>query len=423
MIKISDKHSCCGCWSCQQRCPKHCITMREDEEGFLYPFVDMSECIDCGLCEKSCPIINRGENVEPLKVIAAKNPDEEERMKSSSGGMFILLAREVIEKGGIVFGAVWDDKWEVKISCAETMEEVYPMLGSKYLQARVETAYKDAETYLKAGKRVLFSGSPCQIAGLHSFLRKDYPNLLTVDFLCHGAPSPGVWRRYLKEFMRKNTAVKAVDGKNTVSQSLNCMSSIEDIKFRDKRLGWKKFSFAVLKKSASKADKNSVSLSYPFNEDPYMRGFLSDIYLRPSCYGCVSKNGVSHSDITIADFWGINRIMPDYDDDKGVSLVLINTNRGGQIINMLTLDMRQSNLSDARATNGGFNDHLQPHPKRTEFYRRFTKGDESVEKIVTSLLRVPLRTKVTRKTKRLIKQLAKKVLPGSMIKQLKKLKA
>lgn len=395
--------------------------MREDEEGFLYPFVDMSECIDCGLCEKSCPIINRGENVEPLKVIAAKNPDEEERMRSSSGGMFILLAREVIDKGGIVFGAVWDDKWEVKISCAETMEEVYPMLGSKYLQARVETAYKDAETYLKAGKKLLFTGSPCQIAGLHSFLRKDYPNLLTVDFLCHGAPSPGVWRRYLSELMRKNTAVKAVVGKNTVSQSLNCMSSIEDIKFRDKRLGWKKFSFTVLKKSASKADKNSVSLSYPFNEDPYMKGFLSNIYLRPSCYGCVSKNGVSHSDITIADFWGINRIMPDYDDDKGVSLVLINTNRGGQIIDMLTLDMRQSNLSDARATNGGFNDHLQPHPKRTEFYRRFTKGDESVEKIVMSLLRISLRTRAIRMIKRKIKLVAKKVLPASVINYMKKI--
>ena len=312
MIHVTDKHQCCGCGACVQRCPKQCISMKEDHEGFLYPVADESVCIDCELCDKSCPIQNKAEAIEPQRVLAAKNKNEADRLQSSSGGVFIALAQDVIERGGVVFGAVWDDKWEVKITYAETMEGVYPMMGSKYLQARTERAYAEAERFLKAGREVLFTGAPCQIAGLHCFLRKEYENLLTVDFLCHGAPSPGVWRRYLKELMRGNT----------VSQSPNYMSPIEDIKFRDKRLGWGKYSFTVLKKPAP--------LSCPFNEDAFMRGFLANIYLRPSCYGCASKNGVSHSDLTIGDFWGINRIMPDFDDDKGVSVVMINTIGGGQ---------------------------------------------------------------------------------------------
>ena len=214
--------------------------------------------------------------------------------------------------------------------------------------------------------------------------------------------------------MRKNTAVKAVVGKNTVSQSLNCMSSIEDIKFRDKRLGWKKYSFAVLKKSASKADKNSVSLSYPFNEDPYMKGFLSDIYLRPSCFGCACKNGVSHSDLTIGDFWGIDRIMPDFDDDKGVSVVMINTIGGGRMFDKLGFETRDVALSVARQYNGGFNDKLSPHPMRALFFRRYEKGDRTIERIVCSILNAPLHRRAIGKVRR--------VLPNGVIAILRKIK-
>lgn len=257
MIDITDKQSCCGCSSCVQKCPRQCISLHEDTEGFLYPVVDKGDCIDCGLCEKVCPLLHWGEALVPMEVLAVKNKNQEERIHSSSGGVFIALSRQIIMDGGVVFGAVYDENWEVRITYSETLDGVRPMMGSKYLQARVETGFADAERFLKQGRYVLFSGTPCQIAGLHKYLRKDYPNLLSVDFLCHGVPSPGVWRRYLKETMSDlQSARRAAAGKNTVFPSLNVMPTIVGIEFRDKTLhGWKKYSFVVRGKSAFNADK------------------------------------------------------------------------------------------------------------------------------------------------------------------------
>ena len=226
MIAIKDKKNCCGCSACVQRCPKHCISLHEDDEGFLYPLVNEATCIDCGLCEKVCPILNPQEKIHPQEVLAVKNTNDEERMNSSSGGVFLPLAREVIKQGGVVFGAVYDEQWEVHHVYAERIEDVYPMMGSKYLQSRIENTYKEAETFLKQGREVLFVGSPCQIAGLRTFLRnKEYPNLLAVDFLCHGVPSPGVWRRYLAETYgeydaKEQSRRQATAGKNTVLSSV-----------------------------------------------------------------------------------------------------------------------------------------------------------------------------------------------------------
>ncbi len=214
MIHIKKKGDCYGCSACVQKCPKQCISLVEDGEGFLYPKVDTVGCIDCGLCEKVCPWINRPEKFPPKEVLAVKNRNETERMASSSGGVFIALAREVIGRGGVVFGAVFDEKWEVKHACAETLEDVRPMMGSKYVQSRIGDSYCQAERFLKAGRKVLFTGSPCQVAGLHAYLRKDYTNLLSVDFLCHGVPSPGVWRQYLGETFY--SARRAAAGKNSV---------------------------------------------------------------------------------------------------------------------------------------------------------------------------------------------------------------
>ena len=246
MIHIIEKRNCCGCSACVQRCPEQCITLHEDMEGFLYPEVDKERCVDCGLCEKVCPWQDSTIPVPPLKVLAVKNRNEEERIDSSSGGVFIALAKAVIRKGGVVFGAVFDERWEVIHACAETLEDVREMMGSKYVQSYIGNSYKEAEQFLKQGREVLFCGTPCQIAGLHSFLRKPYNNLLSVDFLCHGVPSPGVWRKYLAETF-SISARRAVAGKNTVlSSSLNDMPVITGIAFRDKKLdGWKKFSFVV----------------------------------------------------------------------------------------------------------------------------------------------------------------------------------
>ena len=263
MIHITDKKNCCGCSACVQRCPKQCIRLEEDAEGFLYPKVDEEACIKCGLCEKVCPILNQADKLPALEVLAVKNQNEEERMNSSSGGVFLPLAREVINKGGVVFGAVYDDSWEVHHVYAEKIEDVYPMMCSKYLQSKIDDTYKETERFLKQGREVMFVGSPCQIAGLRTFLRnKDYPNLFAVDFLCHGVPSPGVWRRYLAEtYGGHNTKVQsrlqATDGKNTVLlSSLNAKSPIGGIKFRDKtESGWKKFVLSSVKSPPQRRTK------------------------------------------------------------------------------------------------------------------------------------------------------------------------
>lgn len=427
MIHITDKKNCCGCSACVQRCPKQCIRLEEDTEGFLYPQVDEETCIKCGLCEKVCPILNQADKLSVLEVLAVKNPDDEERMNSSSGGVFLPLAREVINQGGVVFGAVYDESWEVHHVYAEKIEDVYQMMGSKYLQSKIGNSFKDAERFLKQGREVLFVGSPCQIAGLRTYLRsKQYPNLLAVDFLCHGVPSPGVWRRYLAETYggydaKEQSRLQATAGKNSVLlSSLNATSPIGDIKFRDKReSGWKKFRFVVRQKSASKADQNTVLSSDIHYMNPFMQGFLSDIYLRPSCYACKCKNGVNHSDMTIADFWGINQSAPEFDDDKGVGLVLLNTEKGEEYFSRLPMDMMPSNLEKAHYYNGGFNEHTKAHPKRDQFFFLIENG-KSIKAAVDICLRLPFKQRVVRLVKRIVKNVVKTILPASSVQAIKK---
>lgn len=382
MIRITDKKNCCGCSACVQRCPKQSIRLEEDTEGFLYPKVNEETCIKCGLCEKVCPILNQADKLPVQEVLAVKNPDEEERMNSSSGGVFLPLARKVINKGGVVFGAVYDESWEVHNVYAEKIEDIYPMMGSKYLQSRIETAYRDAERFLKQGREVMFVGSPCQIAGLRTFLRnKEYPNLLAVDFLCHGVPSPGVWRRYLAETYggydaKKQSRLQATAGKNSVLSS--------DIHY----------------------------------DNPFMRGFLSDIYLRPSCYECKCKNGVNHSDLTIGDYWAARVTDQDFDDDKGVGLVLVNTLKGKEYFDWLNMTVRKSDLDKANLCNGGFNEHTHAHPKRALFFALIYQG-KTIKDAVDICLKISLSSRVKNKTKRLVKGVVKQVLGDKGVKVIK----
>ncbi len=420
MINISEKQDCCGCNACVQRCPKRCIVMQEDAEGFLYPKVDENLCIDCGLCEKVCPMLNLDEPNEPQQVLAVKNRNEEERIKSSSGGVFIALAKQTLAKGGVVFGAVFDENWEVKHTWAETIEGVYPMMGSKYLQSRIEDSFKDAERFLRQGREVLFTGSPCQIAGLRKFLRKEYDNLLAVDFICHGVPSPGVWRRYLQEEMQDLSARRAAAGKNTVLfSSLNVMSAVSGIEFRDKTLhGWKKYSFVVRQKSASKADPNSVLLSYVHRDNPYMKGFLADIYLRPSCYDCQHKCGKSGSDLTIADFWGIDRLMPEFDDDKGVGLVLPNSGKGSKVFfSLKDMESVKSNMEILKIRNLSYRRSPHAHPKRVLFYQEYANV-KKVSKLVAKYTAEPLQKRI----ESLLTRTMNKILPTKAIKLIKKIR-
>lgn len=404
MIKIVNKQDCCGCSACVQRCPKHCITLKEDGEGFLYPHVNSDECIDCGLCEKVCPELHHGERHIPLEVYAAKNKDESIRMQSSSGGIFTLLAEKVIQEGGVVFGAAFDANWEVMHTYAETMEGLVDFRGSKYMQSRIGTAYQDAEYFLKQGRKVLFSGSPCQIKGLKLFLRKNYDNLIAVDFICHGVPSPKVWREYLKETIARKS------GKNSVlPYPIPCKIGIDTVDFRSKSTGWKKYSFALtLSETSVEGVKNTVLLSSVFSENPFMRAFLADLILRPSCYSCPSKSGRSGSDLTIADYWAIPQVAPEFDDDKGVSLVLVQTEKGKSFYQSLKekTTFIVTSYQEAQGANGGFKEKTPMHPKRNRFFTEFAQSDDIIG-LIDRTLRIPLYRKLLKKVKNGIKKMLK----------------
>ena len=203
MIKIQDKSQCCGCEACRNICPKQCILMQEDKEGFLYPEVNLADCIDCGLCEIACPVLHPAKERIPVAVCAAKHYDDNIRLASSSGGVFTFIAEQVIDEGGVVFGARFNDQWEVIHDYVETKEKLSCFRGSKYVQSRIGDTYKQVLHFLQSGRKVLFTGTSCQIVGLKLFLRKEYDNLLTVDVICHGVPSPKVWKKYLNEKQKR----------------------------------------------------------------------------------------------------------------------------------------------------------------------------------------------------------------------------
>jgi len=204
-VQLVKRELCTGCGACYSICPVHCISMQEDPEGFLYPVIEKEKCTSCKKCENVCPAIVQGNERKPLSVYAAKNLNEEIRRQSSSGGIFTLIAESIIQKGGVVFGARFNGNWEVVHDYTETEEGLAAFRGSKYVQSRIGDTYLKAKDFLLAGRKVLFSGTPCQIAGLKAFLQKDYDNLLTVDLICHGVPSPLVWKRYLDEVITIST--------------------------------------------------------------------------------------------------------------------------------------------------------------------------------------------------------------------------
>lgn len=390
MIDIKEKHNCCGCGACVQICPKQCISMSADNEGFLYPHVNNVICIDCGLCERVCPVINQNEPKEPLAVYAAKNTNEEIRLKSSSGGIFTLLAEQVIAEGGVVFGVRFNKNWEVIHDYTETSEGLEAFRGSKYVQSVIGNNFIKVKQFLADGRKVLFSGTPCQIAGLKKFLRKDYENLLTVEVVCHGVPSPMVWRDYL-DYKRAERAA----GKNTVSSSLNELPVITGISFRDKTNGWKKFGFKICY-AASKAAENSVSKSAnivnceitPFKEDLFMKGFLKDLYLRPSCYHCVALQGKSGADISIADYWGVQSIHPEIDDDKGTGLVLINTKQGANYFNSIAnqINSLTSSYDKAIMQNPCIVNSVKEPKRRHQFWQNYPISKIDCIEVVCDLM-------------------------------------
>lgn len=367
MIQITDRRDCCGCMACVQRCPKHCISLQNDKEGFMYPNVDSIRCINCNLCEKVCPMLCKFEaGRKPVFVYAAKNPDELIRRCSSSGGVFTALAENNIDQGGVVFGACFDENWNVAHDFAETKNDLQRFRGSKYVQSYIGDSYNQVEVFLKAGRKVLFSGTPCQVAGLNKFLRKPYEGLYTVDFICHGVPSPSIWCEYLKEEVARQR-----DRKNSVLShpifEKNVL--IEDISFRNKIEGWKKFSFSLTLSTTNGGGKKISFCSHmPYTENIFMKGFMANLYLRPSCYVCPTRCGRSGSNITLGDFWGIDDVRPDLNDGQGISVVLVNDSKGKALLEGVELYLWKVKYEDVLRNNVALEVSAREPANRKKFW-------------------------------------------------------
>lgn len=373
MICVQNKQDCCGCAACVQVCPVGCISMVEDNEGFGYPLVDSVKCIHCGRCDAICPIKNWvHEALIPDSVLAVKAKDREVKRCSSSGGVFPLFAEYILNKGGVVFGAAFDERWDVAHRCIEDLADLRLLRGSKYVQSDCGFTFKQAKMFLNQGRQVLYTGTPCQIAGLKSFLGKDYDNLWTMDFVCHGVPSPGVWRQYLDEIL-----VHGGYGRD----------AIEAISFRDKRNGWKN-SIIIIR------GQHKEFLAEDKVKNVFLRGFLRNLYLRPSCYDCHFRHLTSGSDVTVGDFWGIDGCCPDFYDDMGVSAVLANTQKGQAFFCDIEVRVFARRVSYVDFQKG--NSAVEKSPIFTDKRLTFFRSLGTIESRVVALTKVPRLKKLYR---------------------------
>ena len=344
MPNLADKALCSGCGACYLTCSRGAIALRPNSEGFVFPTVNPALCVECGRCEKVCPINTKHKDARPMACYAAYTKDVELRKVSSSGGVFSELAKLVFDCGGCVFGCVFDpETLDVRHAKVQKASELTLMRGSKYVQSNLGDIFCEVKKECIKGRKVLFSGTPCQISGLKSFLGKDYDNLLTIGLICHGVPS----RELL---MKRLRAISCGNG------------NLEALTFRSKRIEWRRFSFEVVYKSGQKyAEEQS--------RDVFMRLFNGDVAHRLSCYNCASRSGRSGADILIGDFWGVEYELPEMDYKGGVSAVLLYSPKGAAVFSRLDLVSQEVPFSSIAR----YNKNIQNDPiltwRRKWFYQ------------------------------------------------------
>lgn len=358
IILFNDKKDCCECTACKSICPKDAIYMYLDEYGFEYPKIDREKCIECGLCKKVCAFQNIEETNTPIETYVAVAKDENILLKSASGGIFATIAQIYIESGGVVFGATFDDELNpvhVGISNINLLDKLQ---GSKYVQSNIANTYKEAKKFLNEGKQVLFSGTPCQIAGLKGYLMKDYDNLLTIDIICHGVPSLKFFKDYLQVMEQK------IKGK------------IKKFNFRDKSIGWG-LNGSILYENNGILKKKKIYGS----ESSYYHYFLNSSCYRENCYHCKYACENRPADITIGDYWGIEVAHPELlgkgkiEEEKGISVVIANTEKGKREIEKCDkFDKYSSDFSKARIKNGQLNKPSEKSPKYTQVMNEYKNG-------------------------------------------------
>ncbi|MCL2384202.1 MAG: Coenzyme F420 hydrogenase/dehydrogenase, beta subunit C-terminal domain [Oscillospiraceae bacterium] len=398
MIQVISKENCNGCKGCFTVCSKNCITMQSDNEGFWYPKIDVKTCINCEMCEKVCPELNVKEVLPKTyqpSVYAAWNKNEVIRMSSSSGGVFTALSEVIIKNEGVVFGAGFGvENLEVMHQKIDNVSDLHKLRGSKYVQSDIGRTYQEVKELLGVGKQVLFSGTPCQIGGLYSFLLMvKYDNLYTCDIICHGVPSPAVFEKY-KNHLKK------------------LHGHISDITFRDKDTGWKSYSF-----SYSSGNKKLYSEQY--RDNAYMKGFLRDLYLRPSCSNCSFKGVNRQADITLADFWGVASKYPELDDDKGTSLLLIHSKKGDELLSYCgsQIELYKADLDHAIKHNSCAIKSVMPNRNRAKFFEELTKDKEEkypINQIIEKYSQYSFYIRVKIKAREGVSKLKNKIWRDSM---------
>lgn len=317
MINITEenKNECCGCNACENVCHNKSITMIEDFEGFKYPKVNMDTCTHCNACERVCPVLAEPKNKQDdFDIYACYHNDDNVLKNSSSGGIFTALAEYVLDKNGVVYGAIFSEKDSVSHIKVDNLEDLDKLRGSKYIQSDIGNCFADIKKDLQSGKFVLFTGTPCQVAGLHYFLGKKYNNLILCDFICFGVANPKLFRKYIG-------AIEDKFGKK-----------VAKYKFRSKNKGWK-----AIGHNGSEIifEDNSSEFIYPFFNNSFMLGYSKAIVLRPICHECGFKMDNSYSDFKIADFWGVDKIAPEMYNQKGTSMVFVNTDKAKSIYESL----------------------------------------------------------------------------------------
>ena len=365
MIDIVSKQDCVGCKACGDICPVNAITYEVDQEGFWYPYIDNKMCIGCGLCEKTCPALQRytsslKNRTEP-KAYKVYHKDDSIRYNSTSGGLYYALAKAFLEEGGYIAGCVYNDDYSgAHHTISNTVDGLNKIMRSKYFQSDTEGIFQEVKTLLDAGEKVLFCGAPCQISALYGFLRKEYPFLYSVDFICRGINSPLAFTKYMEELKGK------------------FQSEIEEVHFKNKSHGWTNLGTLVRFKNGKKYYRSKLN-------DPWVNAFVAGgLYLRPSCAVCKYKGFPRVSDISMGDFWGLT--FTKEEEKLGVSVALSNTEKGDKLLMLARkfLYMEERQLEEAVKGNPALIDSVTLNPAREEFFRRIKK--ESYSKAVWRVL-------------------------------------
>lgn len=346
MIQITDKKKCCGCTACMNICPRDAIHMEPDSEGFAYPVADSGKCVNCGLCEAVCPVLHNSSHEEETECCIARNRDPAIVSDSTSGGMFTAIAAHFLQRGGVVYGAGYDENMRVVCKKADSLDGIVQMRGSKFVQSDPGNAYTEIRSLLKQGTPVLFSGTPCQVSGLVSFLREKPENLFCLDFVCRGVPSPGLWKNYVDRMEKKYH------------------SKMVFAKFKNKTYGYHA--------TTMKVDfANGKSWYGSGRIDPMMKAFVNEMASRPSCSSCAFKGVERWSDITMFDCYGFTKITGLKDDNKGYSSLLIHTTQGKALFEAIRdqLTVYPAELDKLVDKNGVMvYGSAKPNPKRDLFY-------------------------------------------------------